>query len=256
MRSRNVFLVSLITVGGCLSLLSCSSPADKAKKIEEGLSQNGKVLYKDVVSENPQLVTYTMRPDSSIVSLVYDLKSDRVDTLIDLRKGVEIVEVVPVEDGFLNVFREKMTDGKERFLYLSAIIRNVGNPKERSQIFLNTVDGREEIWATSYVIDRDNKKITLSSYEVTPSSVDIFRTMYDFKGNKIVDEPVHVNIPTPQTYSSSSNQTTEYIWECQKCGEKRTSAKKPSILEFTCHGNGEREGFGNSHSWVKVGKIE
>lgn len=247
MVSKKVILVGLITIGGCLSLLSCSSPADKAKKIEDGLSQNEKVLYKDVVSEHPQLVTYSMRPDSSIVSLVHDLKSDRVDTLIDLRKGVEIVEVVPVEDGFLNVFREKMTDGKERFLYLSAIIRNVGNPKERSQIFLNIVEGREEIWATSYVIDRDSKKITLGSHEITPSSVDIFRTVYDFKGNKIVDEPIHVNIPKPQPQSAESSSAV-YLWQCEVCGKRVNERKKPSSFY-----NGGLDGC--FHQWVNIGRV-
>ena len=248
------FLFGLIAAFG-LCLASCDSPADKVKKIEKEVSGNGGVLYKEAEGDSPRLVTYSISPDSSIVSLVHDLRSDRVDTLIHLRKGLEIVEVIPVEDGFLNVFREKMSDAEDRFLYVSEIIRNIGNPDERSVRRLSVKDDKEELWATSYVIDKVGKKITLSSFMIEPTFVEIYRTVYDFKGNKIMEDPIHLDIPQ-YSYTLSDMGSATYVWECQKCGEKRNSAKRPSSLEFTCHGNGEREGFGNSHQWVKVGRVD
>lgn len=237
------------------SLISCSMPADRAKKIEEGLSEKGGVLYKELEGENPRMVTYSLSADSTIVSIVHDLSSAKSDTLVELIKGIEIVEAVPVEDGYLSVFREKKEDGNERYLYIVSIIRNIGNAKERSESRLNVAEGQEQLGATGYVIDREGKKITLSSYSIEPTNVEIYRTVYDFKGNKIVEDPIHINIPQ-YTNTQPELGSATYLWECQKCGEKRNSAKRPSSFEFTCHGNGEREGFGNSHQWVKLRRVD
>ena len=251
---KNYLSIGLILVAG-ITLTSCGSPADKAKKIEKGLSNNAGVLYKDVQSENPQIITYSIEPDSTTVVLIHDLRANKTDTLTTLIPQSHIVEVVPVEDGYLYIQKQERQDGNEHYLYQAAIERNIDNPEERTTTYLRVVPDCEEVASSAYVIDRKGKKITLSSYHVVSTYADIYHTVYDFKGNKIVEDPIHINIPTQQTYTSSPARSTEYVWECQKCGKKRTSSKKPSIFDFTCHGNGERDGFGNSHEWVKIGEI-
>ncbi|MDE5772912.1 MAG: hypothetical protein K2H86_00460 [Muribaculaceae bacterium] len=241
------FQLGLLAVVG---LISCSSPADKAKKIEEGLSENGGVLYKELEGENPQIVTYSLESDSTTVILVDNLKSDRTDTLSRLT-NCEIVEVVPVEDGWLYVAKQAREDGKEHFLYKANIKRHIDNPKEQTLTSLDVVDGKENLWASGYVIDREGRKITLSSYEMFNDYFEIYHTVYDFKGNKVVEDPIHIDIPKPQPQVSESSNAT-YLWQCDKCGKRVNSGKKPRVW-----GTFGFEGCINAtaHEWVNLGRV-
>lgn len=233
-------MLALISSG----LLSCSDPAGKAKKIEDSLTEKEGVVYKNLEGDNPQIITYSVNPDSTTVVLVHNLRTNSKDTLSQLPNGLTVSEVVPIEDGYLYMIRQERSDGKDHYLYQGIIKRNIDNPKEKSKTILNVKDSKEELWASGYVIDKEKKKIILNSYEVAPEFVDIYHTVYDFKGNKIVEDPVHINIPKPQTYTASESSAS-YLWQCDDCGKRVNSGKKPSSLSLD----------GCWHQWVNLGRV-
>lgn len=245
MKYFRIGLMALI----CIFMISCASTADKAKKIEEEVSKNGGVLYKNLEGNNPRIITSSMNSDSTTVVLVHNLKTNSVDTLSQLVNGLSMAEVVPIEDGYVYVIKQERSDGKGHYLYQSIIKRNIDNPTEKTKTVLNVDNSKEELWASSYVIDREGKKVTLSSYEVATDYVNIYHTVYDFKGNKIEEDPVHVKIPEAQAASTSSSGGT-YLWECQHCGAKVNSSSKPNPFRIVL-GYGD----GNIHQWVNIGRV-
>lgn len=244
---KGILRGAAIVILGSMALISCSSPADKAKKIEEALPANGGVIYRQLDGENPQLITYTVDPDSTTVVWVHNLKSNQVDTLIHLKSGYSLAEAIPIDDGYVYINKESRADGNEHYIYTAGIVRNIDNAQKKTRTYLPVVSTREEIGASSYVIDREGNKITLSSYEVTPTQVEIYHTVYDFNGNRILEDPVHINIPQPQVAQSVSSSAV-YLWECDKCGMRVNSGKKPSPF-YT------RAGDSCFHEWVNMGRV-
>ena len=91
-------------------------------------------------------------------------------------------------------------------------------------------------------------------YDGKSNGAVIYHTVYDFNGNKLNASPESF-LAKQQTVAPAGSSGATYIWECQHCHEKRNSRTRPSELEFTCHGRGERPGFGSSHKWVKIGQV-
>ncbi|MDE5801071.1 MAG: hypothetical protein K2H74_08635 [Paramuribaculum sp.] len=247
MKLRNYYVgIGALISGTVCFLSSCSTYTDKANDIIGSLSENEGVISVELLGDDPEVITYSMGADSITAILIHSLNTNTVDTLTRFLPGFKMLESVPVEDGYLIVYCQERQDGNEHYIYHAQIKRHIGNPKEASNTDLRVDETRPELWASGYVIDREAKKITLNSYDVQPSHAVIYHTVYDFKGNKLVSDPVHIDIPQ-KSQASPSSSSAMYLWQCQRCGAKKNSRKNP----------GPGLGLGSCwHEWVNIGRVD
>lgn len=243
---------SILLLTATLFLCGCLTPEEKIKKIVDKLPTNSKVLYKGLEGDENLLITCSPINDTLQIVQAFDLKESNADTLFKItRKEIELFEIFPTGKEFISVIREQRSDAKYHYLYTILI---VSKDEETSKSLFHTLkvaDDKNDLASSSYVIDKDKELITLTSYDLSNTSGIIYHTVYDFKGNKILSDPAIWN---PR--SSESSAPAVYLWQCNYCGEKRSSPKRPPFWEFSCYGRGENPGFGSSHDWVKISKIE
>ena len=218
------------------------------------LNETEKVLNMNLIGENKEIISSVQVNDSTLAAVVYSLETEKIDTLASMSNTNAFCEAIPVNTGYIIITRENRPDGNYHYIYQAYILRNPKDPKARSIQKLLIDKNDKSLAGSGYVIDKESRTLTLASYDKDDDEVIIYHTVYDFDGNQILEDPIKFDLrpimPTP-----AYNEAT-YIWECQYCGEKRNSAKNPGPWEFTCHGRGEREGFGNSHKWVKIGRVD
>lgn len=244
------FATAVAVVSG---LASCTSPSDKAGKIVKGMDENSSLLYVDTYGETPCVITYT--PDDSVGNIVrHNLKEGKVDTLPQPFIYFRPCEIVPVKEGYLVISRFPKDEANEKYIYAACIVRNPFDKNTRSIAYVNVDDNAPNLYASGYVLDKESQKLTLSSYDGKSNGAVIYHTVYDFNGNKLNASPESY-LAKQQTVAPAGSSGATYIWECQHCHEKRNSRTRPSEWEFTCHGRGERPGFGSSHKWVKIGQV-
>lgn len=253
MKSSSKYFVGVLS---CLALLTgaCSNPSKKAEKIIGTLPENSGVLSVNLTGEEKEVIVYSMQPDSTFVVIAHSIDEGTTDSIAKIRKGLDACEAFKVEDHYIVVTREPRQDGKHHFLYNTHIVRNPKDKKAKTIQVLPVDDNQKSLASTGVVIDKEAKTITMSSYGIENNKATIYHTVYDFDGNRILTDPLTLELRTYEAPSQRSGGT--YIWECQYCREKRNGAKRPSPLEFTCQGRGENPGFGSSHNWVKVGRID
>ena len=233
-----------------LGLSSCTSEEDKALKIISELDTSDCIVSTNMIGESKSIITSELQKDSTITIRVYDLATEKSDSIFSLIKGSKVWEVAPVnDDSYLIVTSVPRQDGNEHNLFFSFILRNVHNPKTSTKTQLFVDEGSKNLAATSYTIDPESRKLTLSSWDNNSSSATIYHTVYDFDGNKIISDPATIEFKAPNNGSGSSGST--YIWECQRCHVKINSTKKPSNLEgLGCNGSWR------FHTWVKIGRVD
>ena len=237
----------------CLS--SCSSEEDRALKVISELPTSDCVIYTNMIGESKNIITSELQKDSTITVRVYDICANKSDSILNLTKGSKVWEAIPLDiDNYLVITSLPREDGKEHNLFFAYILRNVRTPKASTTTQLFVDEDMKNLAATGYTLDSESRKLILSSYNYDSSSATIYHTVYDFDGNKILSDPMKIELKAQNARSESTGGT--YIWECQYCHEKRNSANRPSGWEFTCHGRGEAPGFGNSHKWVKIGRVD
>ena len=233
---------------------SCSSPEKKAMEYMAQLNKNDKVLNMNLIGENKEIISSIQVNDSTLAAVIYSLESEKIATLASMSNAFAFCEAIPVNTGYMVITRENRLDNNYHYIYQAYIIRNHTDPKARSIQKLLIDKNNNNLAGSGYVIDKESKTLTLASYDKDDNEITIYHTVYDFDGNQILEDPIEFDLrpimPTP-----AYNEAT-YIWECQYCGEKRNSAKDPGPWEFTCHGRGEAKDFGNSHKWVKIGRVD
>ncbi|MDE5806445.1 MAG: hypothetical protein K2H58_09350 [Paramuribaculum sp.] len=260
MPKKSSFIIIALVSAMLSCLSSCSSDEDKASKIISGLLDSDCVISTNMIGESKNIITSELQKDSTIIVRVYDITANKSDSIISFLKGTKVWEAIPLgADNYLVVSSLPRKDGNDHHLFYAYILRNVQNPKTSSTIQLFIDEGNKNLAATGYTIDSEERKLTLSSFDYDSSSTTILHTVYDFDGHKILSDPLKIEFKAQNTGGESTGGKSTggtYIWECQYCHEKRNAKNKPSSFEFTCHGRGEAQGFGNSHKWVKIGRVD
>lgn len=236
-----------------MQMTSCSSPEKKANDFILQLGDNGKVLATNLIGDDKGIVATIQPTDSTVAAIVYSLTTEKVDTIITLLNDEELFDAVKTENGYFVIIRQSGRFADLRHPYSAYYVGNKNNSKVRTVKKLIVDEDNEYLSCSGYVINKDEKFLTLLSDDADDNNVTVYQTVYDFNGNQVATDPISYDLKPIREAPAPQSKTT-YVWECQHCGEKRNAAKEPSGWEFTCM----RPGYagGTSHKWVKIGRVD
>lgn len=230
---------------------SCSTSDKKAEKFIQQLGKTDKVLATDFVGEDKEIIA-SIQPNNYEVSVIrYSTAAAKVDTVFSISNDNELVNAFHTDNGFMFVTRDIGKFADLRRPYSVYFVPEGDNTQTGTYQKLLVNTDNEYLTCSGYVIDKDAKILTLTSYDDDDKNVTLYQTEYDFNGNQISEDPITYNLK-PHRDSSESNAT--YVWECQYCGVKRNSSKMPSFWDFSCKRYGNTAG--SSHEWVKIGRVD
>lgn len=241
MKSSHFLLATLILIS-LLSVCSCSSKDNGEQKKIIDLPEGCCVISSDFTDEEIEIIY-----SQNSVILANNLTTNNIDTIMVVDDG-EICDVVKTKSGYIVVTRTPEMPSMAYFAYKAYNINKENNGI--SQLYIDEED--PSVTSTAYIISKQDGTIILEGSEFGTNQATLYHTVYDFEGEKLIDDPTVIDLkPNISTISNSSisnsTRNVEYIWECNRCGKKINKSYTPDSWPGgdPCP----------SHDWVKIGVL-
>lgn len=239
-----VFKTIMNTTLGILTFctISCTetkTPTHKAAEIIDRLEKNAEVEFIDYKSNKPSMIV-SFPGESSTYVMKYDLLTGTADTIAsDL-----IARPLAVREGnkYYLIVAPEFAEGAER-LSFSPFLYKKGSTTYDS--WIKDPETGKELVASSFMIDNVAQQLVLTGLYNQDKVFEDRYDVFDFDGNHQYSATYKHSKELPK----SESQDATYLWQCNKCGKKKTSSKNPnSFFDWDCSGS--------AHDWVKISRIE
>lgn len=214
---------------GIVGLNSCTKTSNDAEKFISNLPENSVVYSTDLIDPNTEIIYSQVTQNGELVILATNLNEATTDSVMIVSEG-DICEVVKTKNGYLVVTK---TDLDPMHSYYAYHI-NVINKKNNTESNITIGEEGEDIPIEAYIIDPREESIILKGSFFDDQETILYHTVYDFEGDKILEDPILIDLRPRISDSSQTNSSAPamYVWECQKCGKKRNSAGQPETNFF------------------------
>lgn len=232
-----------------LSILTAActtTPSQQAASIIDKFDDNAKILTFKPAGDDPHMMAVHRNGDTYAV-VRYDLAENSCDTI------ASHLEYIPQE----------ARQGKENYLVVSVIPDSVANgrscaivayykmgtpEKELSRYEITNKDKGTVLLPASYMIDDEKGQITVSRTTEDDKEVTDLNVTLDFDGKIVSDKSICIKRPNPALARQAQQGGAVYLWQCDKCGKRLNSSKKPAdFYNWGCDGW--------SHQWVNLGRV-